>query len=52
VTLASSHHYLTSQGPEGVQYYRKPFEFLSLGVMAYIGNDRALTQVRSAERGC
>lgn len=33
------------QNTEGVKYYRKPFEFLSLGIMAYVGNDRALTQV-------
>jgi hypothetical protein len=26
-----------SQAPPGVSYYRKPFEFLSLGLMAYIG---------------
>lgn len=36
------------QNVEGVKYYRKPFEFLSLGIMAYVGNDRALTQVRRA----
>lgn len=34
------------QNAEGVKYYRKPFQFLSLGIMAYVGNDRALTQVR------
>jgi hypothetical protein len=34
------------QTPAGVSYYRKPFEFLSLGIMAYVGNDKALTQVR------
>lgn len=34
-----------AQVPEGVSYYRKPFEFLSLGIMAYVGNDKALTQV-------
>lgn len=33
------------QAPQGVDYYRKPFEFLSLGIMAYVGNDKALTQV-------
>lgn len=33
------------QNAEGVKYYRKPFQFLSLGIMAYVGNDRALTQV-------
>jgi len=37
---------LRVQATEGVKYYRKPFEFLSLGIMAYVGNDRALTQVR------
>lgn len=39
---------LSPQNIEGVKYYRKPFEFLSLGIMAYVGNDRALTQVRGA----
>lgn len=24
-----------------------PFEFLSLGIMAYVGNDRALTQIEA-----
>jgi len=33
----------------GWDYYRKPFEFLSLGIMAYVGNDKALTQVGSLE---
>ena len=32
----------------GLQYYRKPFEFLSLGLLAYIGNEKALTQVKAA----
>ncbi|KAK9844058.1 hypothetical protein WJX81_003133 [Elliptochloris bilobata] len=27
------------------EYFRKPFEFLSLGLLAYIGNNQALTQV-------
>lgn len=31
----------------GVSYYRKPFEFLSLGLLAYVGNDRALTQIEA-----
>jgi NADH:ubiquinone reductase (non-electrogenic) len=31
-----------------VSYYRKPFEFLSLGIMAYVGNDKALTQVSNS----
>eukprot|EP00882_Tetradesmus_deserticola_P001020 GHRQ01001105.1.p1 GENE.GHRQ01001105.1~~GHRQ01001105.1.p1 ORF type:complete len:649 (+),score=345.14 GHRQ01001105.1:241-2187(+) len=35
------------QAPAGVSYYRKPFEFLSLGIMAYVGNDKALTQVEA-----
>lgn len=30
------------QAPPGVSYYRKPFEFLSLGIMAYVGNEKAL----------
>lgn len=25
------------RAPKGVTYYRKPFEFLSLGIMAYVG---------------
>lgn len=29
-------------GPSGVDYYRKPFEFLSLGIMAYVGGEKAL----------
>lgn len=35
------------ENTEGVKYYRKPFQFLSLGIMAYVGNDRALTQVEA-----
>ncbi|GBG00600.1 NADH dehydrogenase [Raphidocelis subcapitata] len=31
-----------TQAPPGVEYYRKPFEFLSLGIMAYVGNEKAL----------
>lgn len=31
-----------TQAPPGVSYYRKPFEFLSLGIMAYVGNEKAL----------
>eukprot|EP00198_Chlamydomonas_reinhardtii_P012934 XP_001702271.1 mitochondrial NADH dehydrogenase [Chlamydomonas reinhardtii] len=30
-----------------VRYYDRPFEFLSLGIMAYVGNDKALTQVEA-----
>lgn len=30
-----------------VRYYERPFEFLSLGIMAYVGNDQALTQVEA-----
>jgi hypothetical protein len=30
------------RAPPGVDYYRKPFEFLSLGIMAYVGNEKAL----------
>ncbi|KAF8058293.1 SPAC3A11.07 [Scenedesmus sp. PABB004] len=37
----------TYAAPPGVSYYRKPFEFLSLGIMAYVGNDKALTQVEA-----
>jgi len=28
-------------------YYKRPFEFLSLGIMAYVGNDMALTQIEA-----
>lgn len=35
-----------TQAPAGVEYMRKSFEFLSLGIMAYVGNEKALTQVR------
>lgn len=42
---------LLLQAPKGVDYYRKPFEFLSLGIMAYVGNDKALTQVRTDMKG-
>jgi hypothetical protein len=31
-------------------YYKKPFEFLNLGILAYLGNGKALSQV-SAEPG-
>ncbi|KAG2487510.1 hypothetical protein HYH03_013928 [Edaphochlamys debaryana] len=30
-----------------VRYWDRPFEFLSLGIMAYVGNDKALTQVEA-----
>lgn len=30
-----------------LDYYKKPFEFLSLGIMAYVGSDSALTQVEA-----
>eukprot|EP00887_Chlorella_sp_A99_P000732 scaffold5.g732.t1 len=30
---------------EVVVYCKKPFNFLSLGIMAYVGNERALTQI-------
>lgn len=33
------------QGEKGVAYYIKAFEFTDLGVLAYIGDDRALTQI-------
>ena len=31
---------------QGVAYYNKGFTFVNLGVLAYLGDDRALTQVR------
>ncbi|GLI60392.1 hypothetical protein VaNZ11_002538 [Volvox africanus] len=30
-----------------VRYWDRPFEFLSLGIMAYVGNEKALTQVEA-----
>ena len=30
---------------EGLVYWTKPFEFLNLGALAYLGGDRALTEV-------
>ncbi|KAG2487513.1 hypothetical protein HYH03_013931 [Edaphochlamys debaryana] len=30
-----------------VRYWDRPFEFLNLGMMAYVGNNRALTQVEA-----
>ncbi|GLC47157.1 hypothetical protein PLESTB_001387100 [Pleodorina starrii] len=30
-----------------VRYWDRPFEFLSLGIMAYVGSDKALTQVEA-----
>ncbi len=35
-----------------LEYYKRPFEFLSLGIMAYVGNDKALTQVRVCVSVC
>lgn len=32
---------------EDVVYYKRAFEFLSLGLLAYVGNDKALTQVEA-----
>lgn len=31
-------------------YYKKPFEFLNLGLLAYVGDDKALTEVGAAEQ--
>jgi hypothetical protein len=42
----SWHAMCAVQAPAGVEYMRKSFEFLSLGIMAYVGSDKALTQVR------
>ncbi|GFR51585.1 hypothetical protein Agub_g14006 [Astrephomene gubernaculifera] len=30
-----------------VRYWERPFEFLNLGIMAYLGSDKALTQVEA-----
>lgn len=30
-------------------YSKKPFEFLSLGLLAYVGNDQALTQFEAGD---
>jgi NADH:ubiquinone reductase (non-electrogenic) len=40
----------TQQVPSNVEFFRKPFEFLSLGIMAYVGNDKALTEVEAFDR--
>lgn len=32
--------------PQAVIYYKKPFNFLNLGALAYLGGDSALTEVR------
>ncbi|KXZ46318.1 hypothetical protein GPECTOR_45g188 [Gonium pectorale] len=32
---------------EEVRYWDRPFEFLNLGIMAYLGSDKALTQVEA-----
>ncbi|KXZ50557.1 hypothetical protein GPECTOR_16g732 [Gonium pectorale] len=32
---------------EEVRYWDRPFEFLNLGIMAYVGSDKALTQVEA-----
>ena len=37
VPLAALLYSIKLQAPPGVSYYRKPFEFLSLGIMAYVG---------------
>jgi NADH:ubiquinone reductase (non-electrogenic) len=34
-------------GPPLLTYYPRPFEFLSLGLLAYVGNDKALTQLEA-----
>jgi hypothetical protein len=47
INSSSNGHALTtaSSPPPRVTYFTRPFEFLSLGIMAYVGNDKALTQV-------
>jgi NADH:ubiquinone reductase (non-electrogenic) len=30
---------------QGLIYYKKPFEFLNLGTLAYIGDNEALTEI-------
>lgn len=32
---------------DDLEYYDRPFEFLSLGIMAYIGDEKALTQIEA-----
>lgn len=40
-------------GSAEVEYYSKNFEFLSLGVMAYVGSDQAVTQLEAGKvRAC
>ena len=36
-------------GSAEVEYYGKNFEFLSLGVMAYVGGDQAVTQLEAGK---
>ncbi|KAI3438808.1 hypothetical protein D9Q98_001225 [Chlorella vulgaris] len=35
----------SDDGDEGLIYYKKPFEFLNLGTLAYIGDNEALTEI-------
>jgi NADH:ubiquinone reductase (non-electrogenic) len=32
---------------QALEFYPRPFEFLSLGLLAYVGNDKALTQLEA-----
>eukprot|EP00884_Botryococcus_braunii_P014580 jgi/Botrbrau1/23122/Bobra.0243s0052.1 len=45
---ASTNGATLPNGVEGLEFY-KPFEFLSLGLMAYIGNDKAVTQLEAGK---
>ncbi|EFN57549.1 hypothetical protein CHLNCDRAFT_143182 [Chlorella variabilis] len=53
-TMGSTLAYDDEGGEEGEEgegaprliYYKKPFEFLNLGIMAYLGDDRALTEIQ------
>ncbi len=41
---------MQGNGGGEIEYYSKNFEFLSLGVMAYVGSDQAVTQLEAGKR--
>lgn len=44
-TMGSTMEGSADEEHEGMIYYSKPFSFLNLGMLAYVGNDRALTEI-------
>lgn len=38
-----------SQHAKEVEYFSRPFEFLSLGLLAYVGSDQAVTQFEAGK---